>query len=217
MTDVELASNDQDALLGNQKSKKGKSIKTLGCIVFVVLLFVIAAIIITIYFVFSNDESSHKADTDFFTIKQPTSIYINDESNFVLHVDYCNFEVFNMNITIINISTRCYCWKYSESTNIDVIPSTHDTDFNLNDYHCDIPGPTLHIKNDMTFNITLVNNMIGAEMDPERHETRMWPDVTNLHTHGLHIDPLWDNVFLVVNPGETVIYHFKVPQDHYPG
>ncbi len=64
------------------------------------------------------------------------------------------------------------------------------------------------------------------------------PDITNLHVHGLHVDPKQDNVTLVILPEDsdpsslstelqrfvptinrwwTRNYQYKIPQDHLPG
>jgi FtsP/CotA-like multicopper oxidase with cupredoxin domain len=66
------------------------------------------------------------------------------------------------------------------------------------------PGPTLMAKPGDTIKIKLINDL---------------DDVTNLHTHGLHVSPSGnsDNVMLVIQPGETFDYEFKIPEDHMPG
>jgi FtsP/CotA-like multicopper oxidase with cupredoxin domain len=42
---------------------------------------------------------------------------------------------------------------------------------------------------------------------------------TNLHTHGLHVSPEGnsDNIFLVVQPGQTQEFEFRIPANHPPG
>lgn len=42
---------------------------------------------------------------------------------------------------------------------------------------------------------------------------------TNLHTHGLHVSPQGnsDNIFLMVEPGQTQAYEFRIPAHHPPG
>ncbi len=42
---------------------------------------------------------------------------------------------------------------------------------------------------------------------------------TNLHTHGLHVSPEGDsdNVFVMVDPGETHTYRYQIPADHPSG
>eukprot|EP00961_Rhodomonas_salina_P119448 1607172-Rhodomonas_salina.1 len=43
------------------------------------------------------------------------------------------------------------------------------------------------------------------------------PNSVNVHTHGLHIDPLVDNVFDTIAPGASKTYAYKVPANHQPG
>lgn len=66
------------------------------------------------------------------------------------------------------------------------------------------PGPTLIAQPGDTIKIRLINDL---------------DDVTNLHTHGLHVSPSGnsDNVMLVIQPGETFDYEISIPQDHMPG
>jgi FtsP/CotA-like multicopper oxidase with cupredoxin domain len=42
---------------------------------------------------------------------------------------------------------------------------------------------------------------------------------TNFHTHGLHVSPAGnsDNVFLIVGPGQTQDFEFRIPANHPPG
>jgi len=42
---------------------------------------------------------------------------------------------------------------------------------------------------------------------------------TNLHMHGLHVSPEdnGDNVFVVVDPGDSFSYEYRLPGDHPPG
>ncbi len=71
-------------------------------------------------------------------------------------------------------------------------------------YDGSYPGPTLVAKPGDTIKIRLINDL---------------DDVTNLHTHGLHVSPSGnsDNVMLVIQPGETFDYEIKIPEDHMPG
>lgn len=43
------------------------------------------------------------------------------------------------------------------------------------------------------------------------------PNNVNVHTHGLHIDPAVDTVFIYAEPGETLVYNYEIPLDHSPG
>jgi suppressor of ftsI len=42
---------------------------------------------------------------------------------------------------------------------------------------------------------------------------------TNMHTHGLHVSPAGnsDNIFLIVGPGQTQDFEFRIPANHPPG
>lgn len=68
-----------------------------------------------------------------------------------------------------------------------------------------VPGPTLHLQRGDTLRLDLENGLGGA--------------ITNLHTHGLHVSPSGnsDNVFLHVEPGESLQYEFVIPDNHPSG
>jgi FtsP/CotA-like multicopper oxidase with cupredoxin domain len=44
-------------------------------------------------------------------------------------------------------------------------------------------------------------------------------ETTNLHTHGLHVSPEVnsDNIYLMIEPGESRIYEYRIPTDHPSG
>ena len=43
------------------------------------------------------------------------------------------------------------------------------------------------------------------------------PNTTNLHTHGLHIDPAIDTIFESAGPGESLVYYYSLPSNHASG
>jgi hypothetical protein len=44
------------------------------------------------------------------------------------------------------------------------------------------------------------------------------PNTTNIHTHGLHIDPNVDNIYKAAEPnGGELVYVYEVPVAHAPG
>ena len=44
------------------------------------------------------------------------------------------------------------------------------------------------------------------------------PNTTNIHTHGLHIDPNVDSIYLAAQPGGgTLEYKYQLPAAHSPG
>jgi suppressor of ftsI len=65
-------------------------------------------------------------------------------------------------------------------------------------------GPTLRVRPGERIELELVNHL----MEP-----------TNLHFHGLHVSPGGeaDNIFRMVNPGETAQYVLEIPLDHPTG
>eukprot|EP01084_Bolivina_argentea_P055647 101981_1 len=42
-------------------------------------------------------------------------------------------------------------------------------------------------------------------------------DITNIHTHGLHISPYEDDVLVRILPGRQQTYTYSIAHDHYPG
>jgi FtsP/CotA-like multicopper oxidase with cupredoxin domain len=84
-----------------------------------------------------------------------------------------------------------------------------------------IPGPTIKVKPGDTLTITLTNNLSGstATNNSNMNMDNMFhgPDVTNLHTHGLHVDPNEDSIFKLASPGQTITYKLIIPTDHAPG
>jgi FtsP/CotA-like multicopper oxidase with cupredoxin domain len=71
-------------------------------------------------------------------------------------------------------------------------------------YNGSVPGPTLHLMPGDHLGIDLVNAL---------------DEPTNLHTHGLQVSPNGnsDNPFVVVQPGETFHYDYRIPADHPAG
>ncbi|MBK5288691.1 MAG: multicopper oxidase family protein [Acidimicrobiia bacterium] len=71
-------------------------------------------------------------------------------------------------------------------------------------YNGTTPGPTLRLRPGDTLRITLVNHL---------------SETTNLHTHGLHVSPSGsaDNIFVMVPPGGTHRYEYRIPDDHPSG
>lgn len=71
-------------------------------------------------------------------------------------------------------------------------------------YNGGLPGPTLRLRPGDTLRIELVNQL---------------EQPTNLHVHGLHVSPdgNGDNVFVVVDPGDSFSYEYRLREDHPPG
>lgn len=82
---------------------------------------------------------------------------------------------------------------------------------------CSYPGPTISLKPGDNFTMTLVN-ALGPEASHDHvHNSIHSPNTTNVHTHGLHITPDVDNVFLQAKPGESIVYAYQIPTNHAPG
>ncbi|GAA4407481.1 multicopper oxidase family protein [Fodinibacter luteus] len=71
-------------------------------------------------------------------------------------------------------------------------------------YNGTSPGPTLRVAPGDVLRLTLTNNL---------HDT------TNLHTHGLHVSPEGesDDVFRMVEPGQSARYEYAIPASHPTG
>ena len=86
---------------------------------------------------------------------------------------------------------------------------------------CSVPGPTLRVFPGDTVVVTLVNNLqdIEAEDTTSDGELNSLRDanITNMHTHGLHVDPSEDNVIIGVAPGESKTYTYEIGTNHLPG
>lgn len=68
------------------------------------------------------------------------------------------------------------------------------------------------------FTLTLINALGENAADEDTTMNSMHsPNSTNVHTHGLHIDPLVDTIFVTAAPGETLVYAYEVPANHAPG
>ena len=132
-----------------------------------------------------------------------------------------------------------------------------DLDDHVKEFEVKIPGPSLYFKPGNFLQITL-NNLLNDDnhnsmlhiyesnidltFDTDeiahhvRHEVNLPhnPNNTNLHVHGLHVDPTQDNVTLVIIPeGESKMdyapslwpyireqvwpYQYRIPKDHLPG
>lgn len=71
-------------------------------------------------------------------------------------------------------------------------------------YNGSYVGPTLWVQPGDTLDVTIINNI---------------NQVSNLHTHGLHVSPEGnsDNVLLNLEPGETNRFTIRIPEDHPNG
>ncbi|CAN0196867.1 unnamed protein product, partial [Scytosiphon promiscuus] len=74
---------------------------------------------------------------------------------------------------------------------------------NVRAYEGAVPGPTLRVKPG--------DRLVG--------KVEAWPNVTNIHVHGLHVSPsgVGDNIYRRAGPGDALEYIYDLPPDHYPG
>eukprot|EP00049_Salpingoeca_infusionum_P006153 m.101923 g.101923 ORF g.101923 m.101923 type:complete len:1426 (+) comp13213_c0_seq1:24-4301(+) len=94
--------------------------------------------------------------------------------------------------------------------------------FNTRVYEQGLPGPTLVVQPGDTINVTLQNNLEApdacrATPAGAGHDTNFYrcPNTTNLHMHGLWVDP--QDVYSAVSPGESVQRVYHLSHDHAPG
>jgi len=96
----------------------------------------------------------------------------------------------------------------------------------LRSYNGALVGPTLVARPGDTLRVRLVNDLPPDAHVPHCDEhgdcNHNFPhhfNLTNLHTHGLHVDPNGksDNVFVRLAHGEAFDYEIKIPADHPAG
>lgn len=85
-------------------------------------------------------------------------------------------------------------------------------------------APTIDIRPGTRLNVRLNNNLPKDDPSCQNregadHNTPNCFNSTNLHTHGLWVDPngISDNIFLTVRPGESQRYQIDIPSDHPAG
>jgi hypothetical protein len=85
-----------------------------------------------------------------------------------------------------------------------------------------IPGPTWSVYPGDTVTVTLTNNL-GANYEATASTDYYYMNVmhgantTNIHTHGLHVDPSIDDVMIEVEPGKSWTYKYQIPSGKYLG
>jgi FtsP/CotA-like multicopper oxidase with cupredoxin domain len=90
----------------------------------------------------------------------------------------------------------------------------------LRAYEGDLPGPTLRVRPGDTLRIRLVNDL-PPNHDPTPLDMALPHQFnsTNFHFHGLHVSPdgISDNIFRVMEPGQSYDIEAVVPKDHPRG
>ena len=87
-------------------------------------------------------------------------------------------------------------------------------------FNGNIVGPTIRVSPGDTFSVTLVNNLpLAGFSTASLHNEFKTMDVTNLHTHGLHVSSAapGDDVFTEVGAGVTYTYTYVLPANHMGG
>ena len=81
-----------------------------------------------------------------------------------------------------------------------------------------IPGPTMYMSPGQTYVLTLKNSLPFEEPSPE-HNTLKDPNITNIHTHGLHIsgETPSDDVTRIIQGGYCGDYVYEIGPDHMGG
>ncbi len=81
-----------------------------------------------------------------------------------------------------------------------------------------IPGPTMYMSPGQTYVLTLKNALPYADPSPD-HNTLKDPNITNIHTHGLHIsgETPGDDVTRLINGGQCGDYVYEIGSDHMGG
>jgi FtsP/CotA-like multicopper oxidase with cupredoxin domain len=90
-----------------------------------------------------------------------------------------------------------------------------------------IPGPTLRMRPGDTLQLRLFNDLPPEAEEHHPMDINMPHgfNVTNLHTHGLHVSPKCsddgtvcsDNVLIEIEPGESQLFEYTLPQNHPDG
>jgi hypothetical protein len=125
---------------------------------------------------------------------------------------------------LVSFNTRSYCYD-KDSARV-----------------CSFLGPTFELTPGDNFTLVLVNELGPNDAGDGMHrfcfelylacvydipdfatdEHAMMnkmhrPNTTNIHTHGLHVDPNVDNVYRLAPPGGSWTYRYKIPISHAPG
>lgn len=158
-------------------------------------LFKLILLITLIYYVISQYSGGPAGTTSFYSgLSLATPLEIASSNGFLnltLTVDVYRFNSY------ISFTTRAYYYNG--------IPM--------------IPGPTLRLKSGDIMSITLINNLQGAPFVDTMATMNYLhsKNTTNIHTHGLHVDPSVDSIFVFTNPGQTISYNYTINSNHAPG
>ena len=79
-------------------------------------------------------------------------------------------------------------------------------------YNGSFPGPTLQLREGDRVRLKFVNQLAKPMQNVNGNGMNHSPRASNLHTHGLHIAPSADDPFGVLEPGESRVEEFEVPE-----
>ena len=80
-------------------------------------------------------------------------------------------------------------------------------------YNGEFPGPLIIMRAGEICSITLYNDMKSEPCSTEQINGFMCPDSTVLHTHGLHVSPVDDNILQIIPSGSSEKYTFHLKDD----
>eukprot|EP01064_Diplonema_japonicum_P023574 TRINITY_DN33_c0_g1_i11.p1 TRINITY_DN33_c0_g1~~TRINITY_DN33_c0_g1_i11.p1 ORF type:complete len:583 (+),score=157.24 TRINITY_DN33_c0_g1_i11:68-1816(+) len=80
------------------------------------------------------------------------------------------------------------------------------------------PAATIRMQAGEVCNLRVVNKLKGPQCTMVDGQNGFHcPDITSLHTHGLHVSPQEDNIDTHIQPGQEHTYTYTVPGDHLMG
>eukprot|EP00475_Leptophrys_vorax_P016194 TRINITY_DN22651_c0_g1_i5.p1 TRINITY_DN22651_c0_g1~~TRINITY_DN22651_c0_g1_i5.p1 ORF type:complete len:559 (+),score=104.66 TRINITY_DN22651_c0_g1_i5:30-1706(+) len=102
---------------------------------------------------------------------------------------------------------------------VDVCDWVGPVSYRTRCFNGSVPGPTIYLYPGDVVRVLVINNLGEQENEYLEENTFHTPNTTSLHTHGLHVSPSppGDNVFLKIQPNESLLYVYELPYDHYPG
>ncbi|KAJ0407792.1 hypothetical protein ATCC90586_006268 [Pythium insidiosum] len=86
-------------------------------------------------------------------------------------------------------------------------------------YEHSIPAPMLSLRPGDTLHLHQINELGPNEPGAWSPNTYHDPNSTNIHVHGMHVDPtgISDNVLRTLAPGETMDSKIRIPENHPSG
>ncbi|KAJ3111161.1 hypothetical protein HK100_002792 [Physocladia obscura] len=118
--------------------------------------------------------------------------------------------------------------KNNQIVSLEVLEAVYTVpgivNFNSRLYHYNgapmFPAPTIRMQAGESCTIRVINKLstTSSVSTCDYHSNTLHcPDTTNIHTHGLHVSPLEDNINTTVLPGYYLDYTYTIPNNHLPG